>query len=528
MDSDRRPAESHRVTRAAGVTGAWTLASRILGMVRDQVVAYLFGASMAADAFYVAFRLPNLLRRLSAEGAMSAAFVPVYAQVLQEQGAPAARRTASTVLSLLGLVLLAVTALGVIFAPAMIRVMAPGFADEPEKFALTVTLARVIFPYVLFISLATLLMSQLNTHGHFALPAAAPATLNVCVIAAAFLLGPLFAGPAMGLAVGVTLGGAAQLFMQMPALARRGVLPRPVRPRLDDPLRRMIRRMGPVLLGGAAYQINQFVGTMLASLLPTGAVSWLYYADRLAQFPLGVFGLAMSTAILPSLSRQAAQKDARAFAATAGHGFRLNFFIAMPAAAGLAVLAGPITSLIYQHGRFSAADAQATALALAAYAVGLPLVSMTTVLVRVFNALDDTRTPAVVGAVAVAANLILSGLLMWPLGHAGLALASSLAAGLNLFLLQRRLGRFGDYVAGANFHRGTLGTLAASAGMGLAVWLVCLADFAPLSGAGRAIQTAAGVVVGVAVYLILARLLGSEELRELRSAFSRRNRTARP
>lgn len=514
--------ENREITRAAGVTGIFTLASRILGLVRDQVVAYLFGAGWAADAFFVAFRLPNLLRRLSAEGAMQAAFVPVYTQTLVQDGPAAARRTASAAFGLLAVILALISAGGVLGAPWLIRVIAPGFIDQPDKFALTVTLTRIVFPYIFFISLATLLMSQLNALGRFAVPAAAPVGLNICIIGTAFALGPHLERPVYALAVGVMLGGVVQLVMQYPPLIRLKALPGPVWRPGDERLKLMIRRMGPVIFGAAVYQINLLIGTLLASLLASGSVSYLYYADRLVQFPLGVFGVALSTAILPSLSRQAARGDTAEFVASAGHGLGLSLFIILPSAVGLALLARPLVGLIYQHGAFDHNATVMTARALWAFAPGLPMAGLAAVVIRIFNAQGDTRTPAVMAAWSMAANVVLSLVLMGPLNHAGLALASSLATGVNLVLLVTRLKTRHPEMKGAGLLSGWLPITLNSALMGAALTAAFLLPASPLAAWPDWAVIAVGVPLGAAIYFGLAAWQRSPQLAEVRGVVLRR------
>ena len=516
-----------RVTRAAGVTGAFTLLSRILGLVRDQVVAYLFGAGPAADAFFVAFRIPNLLRRWSAEGAMSAAFVPVYTQELITHGPEEARKTAGAAFSILAAILAVITLAGVIFAPCLVQLIAPGYADEPAKFALTVLLTRIVFPYILLISLATLLMGQLNSLDHFAVPAAAPVALNAGIIFMALAVGPRLDRPALALALGVLAGGLLQLLMQLPPLIKRKALPRLIwQPGLEA-VRTMGRRVLPVILGAAAYQINLLVNTLLASYLPEGSVSFLYYADRLVQFPLGVFAVALGTAILPSLSRQAAQGDLDGLASTTSHGFRLSLFIILPSAVGLALLARPLVDLIYQRGAFDAGVALQTIRALYAYALGLPMAALTTVAVRFFNALGDTKTPACVGALTVAANIALSLILMGPLAHSGLALASSLAAGINLILLLIVAARRYSYIRIRVLFRGWGRTAAASAGLAAALGLGFWWPASPLFSSPSWLRVVVGVCGGALLYFLLARILRTPELGDLLNAFLKRNPRSR-
>ena len=514
--------ENRKIVRASGVFGLFTLLSRILGLVRDQLTAYLFGAGPAADAFFVALRLPNLFRRISAEGAMSSAFVPVYTEVLTHQGQGEANRVAGAALSALTAILAVVAGLGVWLAPEMVSLIAPGFAADPDKLELTVRLTRITFPYILLISMATLLMGQLNSLGHFAAPAGAPALLNAVIICSALILGPHLEQPAISLALGFVLGGLAQLMLQWPFLKARGALPTLIWNPNGPAVAKMARRMVPVIFGAAAYQINLVAATLLASLLPPGSVSFLYYADRLIQFPMGVFGVALGTAVLPSLSRQAALGREEEFAQSTAFGFRFSLFIILPSALGLALLARPLISLIFQYGQFDAVTAAKTSYALWAYAPGLPLMALATVFTRAFNAMGDTKTPAQTAAVSVGANIALSLALMGPLAHAGLALASSLAAGLNLVILWWKIRTKTEALQSTRFSAGLVKTIAAGAVM--AIWLIAL--IGPGFGLGRSwpawLQTAVGVTSGAGVYFTAARLLRCRELNELSDAFRKK------
>lgn len=520
--SSNQTVENRKIVRASGVFGLFTLLSRILGLVRDQLTAYLFGAGPAADAFFVALRLPNLFRRISAEGAMSSAFVPVYTEVLTHQGQEEANRVAGAALGALTAILAVVAGLGVWLAPELVSLIAPGFATDPGKLELTVRLTRITFPYILLISMATLLMGQLNSLGHFAAPAGAPALLNAVIICSALILGPHLDQPAVSLAVGFVLGGLAQLLLQWPFLRSRGALPTLIWNPNGPAVRKMARRMVPVIFGAAAYQINLVAATLLASLLPSGSVSFLYYADRLIQFPMGVFGVALGTAVLPSLSRQAALGREAEFAQSTAFGFRFSLFIIVPSALGLALLAGPLISLIFQYGRFDALTATKTSYALWAYAPGLPLMALATVFTRAFNALGDTKTPAQTAAVSVAANIALSLILMGPLAHAGLALASSLAAGINLAILWWKIRIKTEALKTIRFSAGLWKTTIAGGAMGL--WLTGLV--APGLGLASAwpawLQVLLGVTSGAGVYFVVAKLLRCREMAELADAFRKK------
>ena len=443
-----KPADENRqVTRAAGIVGAATLASRILGYVRDMVLASFFGAGMVADAFIAAFRIPNLLRRLFGEGSLSIAFVPVYTQVLEEGDPEESHRLPVAALKLLLAVLSLVTIVGVVFAPLIVRTIAPGFVQEPGKMALTITLTRFMFPYVILIGTVALCMGILNVHGHFAAPAAAPVLLNLAMIGGVFGVSHFSDSQtvrALGLAGGVLLGGVLQLSLQLPFLFKNGIrfwMPSGL---WHPAMKKIGILLLPTIFGAAVYQINILMGTLLASLLDQGSVSYLYYADRLVQFPLGIFGQALATAVLPSLSRQAARGEYDAMGETFGHAMSLVLFVTIPAMAGLILLREPIVALLFQRGAFDGQTTRLTATALLYYAVGLWAFSAVRIVVSAFYAMQDTRTPVVTATIAIVANIVLGLVLMGPLKHGGLALATSLASMLNLALmvyaLRKKLG----------------------------------------------------------------------------------------
>lgn len=506
--------ENSRVTKAAGVVGAATFLSRIFGFIRDVVIAAFFGASMSSDAFFVAFRIPNLLRRLFAEGSLSVAFVPVFTEYLTRKGRAEAFDLARAAIWVLSIIVAGVAVLGVLFSPLVIRVIAPGFVDEPLKFALTVNLTRLTFPYIFFICLVALSMGILNTLGHFAAPALAPVMLNLAMIGAAFLVCPHLETPVYGLAYGVLLGGLLQLILQIPFLIKKGVFFWR-RAGLRHPgLKKVGRLMLPTIFGAAVYQINILVGTLLASLLPEGSVSYLYYADRLVQFPLGVFAIAMATAVLPSISRQAAKKDYRGVEETFGHAIRQVLFITMPAMVGLIVLREPIVALLFKRGAFDLYNVQLTAQALLYYGVGLWAFSAVRVVVATFYALQDTRTPVRMAVISVVANIILGVILMRYLAHGGLALATSLASMLNLALLlaalSKRLGRLDLGQIG----RSALKTVLCSLAMGVAVWLVAAAIIPGLEGGlmPLLLGLAGTILAGMVSYAGFAYLVKNNEM----------------
>ncbi len=516
--------EHHKVVRAAGVVGLATLASRVAGFVRDLVVAYFFGAGPAADAFFVAFRIPNLLRRLLAEGALTIAFIPVFTEVLAKKGKDEAVLLARSTFGLLGLTLLAVCALGIAFSPQVVRLIAPGFTPGGESFALAVNLTRWCFPYIFLVSLTALASGVLNSLDHFFAPAVSPVLLNLCLIFSAVWLCPRVDPPVLGLALGVILGGTCQALLQAPFLKARGVGLTPAWDWRNPALRRVLRLMGPAAFGAAIYQLTVFINTILSSYLAPGSISYLYYADRLIEFPLGIFAIAISTAVLPSLSRQAAAGDQEALKQTMAYGLRLTLFINLPAMAGLIVLARPLVLLLFTRGQFSLADAQATAEAVMAYGVGLWAFAALRAVLPAFYALKDTRTPMKVGAVCLLVNLGVSLALMGPLAHVGLALATSITSAVNLglllWLLRRRLGRLG----GREVLVSGLRIALAAAGMAALVWaVVYLPDWGQTGGFWRRIaRPLSGLGAGLLGYLALAWLLRLRELGELMQVLRRR------
>jgi len=519
-------ADHPSVTRAAGIVGTATLLSRIFGFVRDVVIAGFFGAGMAADAFFVAFRIPNLLRRLFAEGSLTIAFVPVFTEYISHRGRPEAFRLARSAVRLLSVLLAAASVAGILLAPWIIHVIAPGFMALPPKYALTVALTRFMFPYIFFIGLMALCMGILNVLGHFAAPALAPVLLNLSMIAGVVFLSPHLERPVYGLAAGVLAGGLLQLVLQIPFLIRLGFHFWKAAPLMHPGLKRIGRLMVPAIFGAAVYQINILVGTLLASLLPAGSVSYLYYADRLVQFPLGIFAIATATAVLPSLSRHAANRNMEALRATFAQAMNLVFFITVPAMVGLIVLRVPIVSLLFGRGAFDLATVHLTASALLFYGVGLWAFSAVRIVVSLFYALQDTRTPVKTAVVSIAANIVLSLVLMGRLRHGGLALATSLASMVNLALLcvylRRRLGTLKSTGMGRSLVRTTVCSLL----MGLVV--AAAARYlipAPDAASGRLLfGVAAAIFAGVATYLLLAWRLKSPELRDVLKIRSKRGK----
>ena len=470
-----KKSEKQRVTRAAGVVGAATLVSRVFGYVRDMVLASFFGAGMAADAFIAAFRLPNLLRRLFGEGSLSLAFVPVFTDAMVNGEREDALRLAVSSLKLLLICLTVIAIAGVMAAPLIIQMIAPGFANPPEKMALTVLLTRIMFPYIVLIGLVALCMGILNVLGHFAAPAIAPLMLNLAMIAAVFAVSRFSDSQTvrvLGLAGGVLLGGALQLALQIPYLVKHGVHFWQRSGLWHPQMKTVGLLMLPTIFGAAVYQVNILVGTLLASLLPEGSVSYLYYADRLVQFPLGIFGQAAATAVLPSLSRQAAGSDHSGMGETFSHAMSLVLFLTIPAMVGLIVLREPIVKMLFQRGAFTIQTMQLTADALLYYALGLWAFSAVRIVVSTFYALQDTRTPVISATISIAANILLGMALMGPMLHCGLALATALSSMVNLVLLVYELRKKLGVIRWRRIVSSGLKTLTASAMMAVAVLLV--------------------------------------------------------
>lgn len=441
------PAKAPGLLRSSGVVGVMTMLSRVLGLVRDMVIARYFGAGAGADAFFVAFKIPNFLRRLFAEGAFSQAFVPVLSAYRQNGDITEVRALVNAVAGSLGLILLAVTLVAMLGAPVLTAIFAPGFIDDAVKFGLASDMLRITFPYLLLISLTAFAGAILNSYDRFAVPAFTPVLLNLSMIVAAVLLAPLMTEPVMALAWGVLIAGALQMFFQLPFLMRLGLLPRPRVDYRHEGVRRILKLMAPALFGVSVSQINLLLDTVLASFLQTGSVSWLYYSDRLSELPLGVFGIAIGTVILPNLSRKHASKSQDDFAATVDWAVRAVLLIGLPAGLALALLAEPLIATLFHYGEVTDRDVIMSAQSLRAYSLGLLAFMLIKVLAPGYFAREDTKTPVKIGIVAMVANMVFNLALIGPLAHAGLALATSLSAWLNALLLWRGLARDGAWKA---------------------------------------------------------------------------------
>ncbi len=426
---------SRQLFKSTAIVSGMTMISRILGFIRDMLFARIFGVDGATDAFFVAFKIPNFMRRLFAEGAFAQAFVPVLSDY-KEKGSQAALkafidRTAGT----LALVLMVVTIIGVIASPILIMMFAPGFMSEGKQYDMAVEMLRITFPYLFFISCVALSGGILNAHGQFAVPAFTPVFLNICMIAAAIWLSPLLPNPIVALAWGVFAAGVVQLLFQFPVLMRLGLLPR-LQPGFKDPgVKRIMKLMLPAIFGVSITQINLLLDTLIASFLAAGSVSWLYYSDRLVEFPLGVFGIALSTVILPSLSRNHAADDSAAFSRSLDWGLRLVMLISIPSAIGLLMLSDAMIATLFQYNQFGWDDVEMASKSLKAYSLGLLGFILVKILIPGFTSRQDTKTPVRFGIYAMIANMGMNIAFVFPLAHAGLALATSLGAFFNASLL---------------------------------------------------------------------------------------------
>jgi len=506
-----------RLLKSTSVVSSMTLLSRILGLARDIVFARFFGATIVMDAFLVANRIPNMLRRFFAEGAFSQGFVPVMARYREKHDHDEARELVDSVAGTLGLILFLVTLIGVVAAPVLVAIVAPGFIGEDGRFDLATAMLRFTFPYLLFVSLTAFAGGILNTYGRFAVPAFTPVILNVVLIAAALYLAPTLEEPGMALAYAVFAAGLIQLVFQIPFLARIRAVPRPRWNPNHAGVKRVTTLMLPAIFGSSVAQINVLLGGIIASLLGVGKISLLYFSDRLMEFPLGLFGIALATVTLPYLSRQHANESSREFSDTVDWSMKLVLLIAVPAAIGLIVLADPLVATIFYGGEFTVFDVRMTALALQAFAFGLIGFSYVKILAPAYFARENTRTPVRFGLIALAVNFILSVVLAYVLTraeyegtHAGLALAISVSAIINAWLLYRGLRRDGVLMHGPGWGRLCLQVAAAIVVMTLCLFAMerSLDWWIAASVFDRLIWLSATIVAGMAVYFVVLVLLG--------------------
>jgi putative peptidoglycan lipid II flippase len=510
--------EHRRLLRSASVISAATILSRILGYIRDSRIAFLLGAGTANDAYTIAYRMPNLFRRLVGEGAISAVFIPVFARYLASDKKKDAWEFANAMLTLMTILLAVITIAGVVFSPLMVRIFASGFAETPGKLELTSTLNRIMFPYIFLVSLSALSMGILNSLQQFATPALGPVVLNLTVIFFSFL-GGLFGDVTTALAIGVVVGGAFQLAIQIPALFRNGWLPR-LKLNLAQPgVKRVSKMMGPIIFSAGIVQVHMLVDSQFASYLSEGSVTSIYIADRIMELVLGSYAVAVSTAILPLLSRQAAERQILEMKRTINFATRVILFITFPATVGLMVLRREIIEVLFQHGGFTSASTDLTAWPLLFFAPGLSAISMIKVAVPAFYALEDTRTPMKLAFYGLLLNIALNALLLRPLQNGGPALATSIAAFVNaialLYAFRKRFGLLGF----RSVARSTVKFVIASAGLGVVTYGMI---HAPGFYAGHTMQKAFALAVtiaaGTGTYFGMAHILRSRELAELREA----------
>jgi len=506
--------ENSNVAKAAGVVGISTMLSRIFGLIRDIVVAAIFGAGWIYDAFLVAFRIPNLLRRIIGEGSLTVSFVPVFTEYLQKKSKAEALELANVAFTFLSIILVIISLLGVLFSPLIVALNAPGFIKTPDQFALAVFLNRLMFPYIFFMSLVALCMGILNSFRHFAAPALSPVILNISMILATLTLYDFFSQPIIALAVGVMIGGVLQLVMQWPFLVKYGVKFK-FRVNLHHPgIKQITILLLPAVLAAAVNTINVLVGTILASFLPKGSVSYLYYADRIMELPLGVFAIAIGTAALPSFSKHVANGNYEELRSSISFSLRLMLFVTIPAMIAMMVLHLPIISVLFQRGAFDAKAAILTSQALFCYALGLWAFSVIRVIVSTFFSLQDSKWPMKAAIITLIVNLAASLVLMYPLKHNGLALANSLAAVVNVIILsvvlKNKIGKFLDHSFYSSFVKIIISSLVM-----LAV-LMLIDFFLPWNMdahfKARLVYLIVSIAVGMAAFFISSFFLKSPEI----------------
>lgn len=513
-----------KIAKAAGTMSVATFISRILGYIKDMILAVYFGATGLSDTFFAAFRIPNLLRELFAEGSMSSAFIPVLTEYRKKHGEKEAQRlvkiTFSFIIIFVGLVCVA----GIVFAPGIVAALAPGFLKSPEKFSLTVLLTRIMFPFLLFISLASLVMGALNTKKVFFVPALAPAMLNVTIIVIVLLFASVAENPIIVVAIGVAVGGLVQFVFQLPSFFKNGYVLGFDTGFRHPGLKRMAILLIPATLALAVNQINIIVSNILASFLPEGSITYLYYSMRLIQFPIGIFGVAMGMAVLPTLSEHAVRGDFDRLREDFSFALRLLFFITVPAMAGLIALREPIVNLLFQRGQFDYTATRGTAEALMFYSIGIWSIVGVRVVTATFYSMQDTKTPVKIAALGVATNLLLSLAFMGPLKHSGLALANALASGLNFILLFYFLRKKLKQVEAKRIFRSFAKIASASFVMAVSGWVMLRGDLWQTSGADieKSLYLSATILVCLGIYITASFLLKNEEMIYLYDSFKKK------
>ncbi len=506
--------EKRNITKAAGLMSIATFISRILGYAKDMILAVFFGATGLSDTFFVAFRIPNLLRELFAEGSMSSAVIPVLTEHQTKYGDEEAKRLVRIIFTSITIFVGLICVLGIIFAPAIVTAIAPGFLNMPDKFSLTVLLTRLMFPFLLFISLAAIVMGALNTRRIFFTPAVAPAMLNITIIAAVLLLAPGMEQPIIAVAIGVAIGGLVQFAFQLPSFFKNGYSLTPQYDFRHPGLKKISILILPATMGMAVAQINIFISTILASYLAEGSITYLYYSMRLIQFPIGIFGVAMGMAVLPTLSEHAVKGDFDSLRSDFSFALRLLFFMTIPAMAGLIALREPIVNMLFQRGKFDYAATIGTSQALLFYSLGIWAMVGVRIVTVSFYSMQDTRTPVKVAVIALLTNIILSLIFLGPLQHSGLALANAIASSVNFtalfFMLRKKLGRVEGRKIAASFIK----ISTASAVTGLMGWFIIRGDIWMQSG--KIIEKASAmtgvIALYIAVYILIMYLFRSEEL----------------
>ena len=507
-----------KLLKSASVFGGWTFLSRILGLVRDVLFARYFGATYMMDVFKVTFSIPNYFRRLFGEGAFLQSFVPVLNQYKEAEGKESVKKLVDNTSGTLGVILFFVTVTGIVLAPVFILIFAPGFYDEPQKWELSVRMLRWMFPYLFFISLTALAAGILNTYGRFAIPAFTPILLNISLIIFVLYVSPLFPVPVYAIAIGVFIAGIVQLVFQFPFLAKLGMLPRPRWAWKDSGVQKIFKLMLPGIFGSSVAQLNLIIDTAIASMLATGSISWLFYSDRLMEFPLGIFGIAIATVALPRLSSQFSSKSTKEFSHTIDWSLRMAFLICLPAAVGLICLAGPMLSTLFQYGEFTTRDVLMARYSLWAYGFGLFGFVLVKVLVPGYFSRQDTLTPVKIGVLAILVNIVLNLIVLtlylsgvWTVApHAGLAAATSLGAFVNAILLYKGLIKSGVYQPETGWFAYGAKIVVACIIMGVViVWFAGdLENWAGLKAMQRVLNLSSVIALGAVFYFVSLLIMG--------------------
>ncbi|HDQ05079.1 MAG TPA: murein biosynthesis integral membrane protein MurJ [Deltaproteobacteria bacterium] len=513
----QKKSENSQVARAAGTVSIATMMSRVFGLARDMVIAAFFGAGWKTDAFWIAFRIPNMLRRIVAEGSFTISFVPVFTEYLQKRSKKEALELASAAFTLLSIVLVIITVLGILLSPVIVGLIAPGFIKDPAQFSLAVFLNRLMFPYIFFIGLVALCMGILNSLRHFIVPALSPVILNIAMIGAAFALRNLFAEPITVLAVGVLIGGILQLLMQWPVLVKYGAKLK-FKINFQHPgIRQISVLLLPAIFTASVNILNVFIGSILASLLPSGSVTYLFYADRVMELPIGVFALAVGTATLPSFSRHAANDNIDELKSSISFSLRITFFVVVPAMAALMMLSQPIISVLFQRGAFDAHAAVLTGQALFYYSLGLWAFAVIRLFITSFYSLQDSKWPMKAAIVSFVINVTASLILMHPMKHNGLALAGSLAVTANVLILmlvlKNKIGNFLDGVFYASLSKIIISSVVMMAAIhAVGYWMPwnIAADFPQ-----RLLYLGVCIFTGTGVYFVTAYFMKSPEIHAL-------------